>query len=74
MDSSSQFAKVVSLSPTATFCVIVVLFVIVIWMSLRGGIGGFMRSNKMDNSKPLSKSKENELDQLIDEIHRAQGN
>ncbi len=72
MDSASQFAKVVNLSPAITFCVIVVLFVIVIWMSLRNNIGGFMRSNKLDGGKPLSKTKENELDQLIDEIHAAQ--
>ena len=72
MDSSSQFAKVVNLSPAVTFCIIIILFLIVIWMSLRNNVGGFMRSNKMDSSKPLSKTKENELDQLIDEIHAAQ--
>jgi len=69
----SQVTKVINLSPTATFCIILILLVIVIWMSLKQNIGGFMRSRKMDGGKPLSKSKETELDQLIDDIHSAQG-
>lgn len=68
----SQFSKVINLSPVASFCVIVVLLIIVVWMALKNNVGGFMRSRKMDSGKPLSKTKESELDQLIDEIHAAQ--
>jgi len=70
----SQINKVITLSPVASFCIILVLLMIIIWMSLKQNIGGFMRSRRMDDGKPLSKTKENELDKLIDDIHAAQAN
>jgi hypothetical protein len=68
-----QFEKVINAAPAATFSVIIVLLLIVVWMTLKNGFSGFSRSEKLSIGNPLSKDKEQELKEIIDDIHASQG-